>query len=318
MEVNVSIIVPVYNAEKTIRYALNSLLRQSYKDFEVIIIDDGSTDETVNIIKEYVKDRILNIQFIEKEHEGVAAARNTALKVAKGEFIAFLDADDIYDDRYVEIMLENIDGKDVSFCSYKKVYDISFEQSADDDFDVIDMDREKIVDNLMYREIPTSMWCYMFRKKIIDDNNLKFTKKFRYAEDTEFLWKYIINCKNGMAVNEQLYCYYDNPKSVLNNLNWDKVQSADAIKRIYVYMQEKKYAGRGRFYAYMYPRTLLAIYKSFVKNNEDSLTQRFEKEYQMKKNMKILIKSPDLKIKCTAIMYIVWPDMCKQILKRVK
>ena len=96
----VSIIIPAYNVERTVRETLESVVNQSYKGLEVIIVDDGSTDNTFNIITEFAKD-YSNIQVFKKYNEGLPATRNYGFQFVSGEYLLFLDADDILDESYV-------------------------------------------------------------------------------------------------------------------------------------------------------------------------------------------------------------------------
>ena len=95
--VKVSIIIPVYNAEKYLKRCLDSVLSQTLKDIEIICVNDGSTDNSIQILKEYGS----KIKVINQENQGLSVARNTGLKEAKGEFVAFLDSDDYYNKEYI-------------------------------------------------------------------------------------------------------------------------------------------------------------------------------------------------------------------------
>lgn len=98
----VSIIVPVYNCEKTIKRCIESLLNQIYNNIEIIVINDGSSDNTVQILNQFKDERL---QVINKNNGGVASARNVALGKARGDFVAFCDADDFYNKKYLSTMM---------------------------------------------------------------------------------------------------------------------------------------------------------------------------------------------------------------------
>lgn len=320
MRGKVSIIMPCFNAQSTVSYAIKSLERQTYDNFELIAVDDGSLDDTAKVIESFVGKVKFDIVLVRQENKGVAAARNEALVQAGGDCIAFLDADDVYDDRFLEILvnaMEKNDGADIALCSFKRIGHIDYEGKKKYSDKYIEMTQKELADNLMYRNIPSSLWSYLYKRKKIVDNFLKFTENVHYGEDSEFLWKYIVNCKSGVAVKDELYYYYDNPQSALNNLNWNKVQSADVIKRVHKYMKDNNISWSEEFFEYMYPRTLLAIYKMFIKNNKTAYAKKFEEEYNLKAGMKKLLKSPDFKIKCTAAVYLTCPKICEIILRRI-
>ena len=103
----VSIIIPAYNAEKYIEQCIDSIISQTYKNIEVIIVNDGSTDNTLAICEKYAKED-KRIKIVKKKNEGVSKARNDGIKIATGKYIMFIDSDDYIDDDYIEIMHKNI------------------------------------------------------------------------------------------------------------------------------------------------------------------------------------------------------------------
>ena len=115
----VSIIVPIYNSEKYISACIESILHQTYKDFELLLIDDGSTDNTNNIIKKYKDSRI---KIYRQENKGTGAARNLGMKHANGNYLTFVDSDDAIEQRYLEIMLNACknNNADIVSCVYMK------------------------------------------------------------------------------------------------------------------------------------------------------------------------------------------------------
>ena len=120
MELEISVIIPVYNAELYLEAMLESVLRQTFRDFELIIINDGSTDDSQKIIDRYRR-KDARIKAFKQENQGQSVARNNALQYVNGKYIAFLDADDIISEDYLERLYEATEGwKDISLCSYQK------------------------------------------------------------------------------------------------------------------------------------------------------------------------------------------------------
>lgn len=116
----VSIIVPVYNAEKYISKCLESILRQSYKNIELLLLNDGSSDNSLKIIKEYAK-KYNFIKIFTHKNKGVGFTRNIGIKNAKGRYIVFVDSDDFIDENYIEMLLKSIKNYDAVFSGYKSV-----------------------------------------------------------------------------------------------------------------------------------------------------------------------------------------------------
>lgn len=119
----ITVIIPCYNSEKTIKSSLKSLESQTYKDFKVIIVNDGSTDQTIQEIDRYKKNSLLDIEVYSKTNEGVSSARNYALDKCKTPWVSFLDADDEFHPQFLEILMFGVEssGKDTIACRYEFV-----------------------------------------------------------------------------------------------------------------------------------------------------------------------------------------------------
>lgn len=116
----VSIIVPIYNSEKFLYSLLNNLIQQTYKNIEIILVDDGSTDNSLKICNEFKKNDN-RIKILSKENEGVSVTRNKGIDVATGEYITFLDSDDTLNSKYIEELVNNIDENCLVRCFHKNI-----------------------------------------------------------------------------------------------------------------------------------------------------------------------------------------------------
>ena len=173
----VSVIMPAYNTEKYVGEAIESILNQTFTDFEFIILNDGSTDNTAKIVKEYAKED-KRIKFIDnKKNQGFIASLNQCLDVANGEYIAKMDSDDVSLPDRLEKQVKYLDdfpNVGLVGCGYK-----TFDKT---EFEVINPANVGMLDLLKgcYTTI------FMLRKKIINDNNLRFRKEYIHAEDYDF------------------------------------------------------------------------------------------------------------------------------------
>lgn len=224
-EIKVSVIIPVYNTEKYLRECLDSVLNQTLREIEVICVDDGSTDNSLQILKEYQKkdERVI---IIEQENSGAAVARNKALNVAKGEFIAFIDADDYYPDERVL--------KDLYFAvKDKKVYIAggSLENFTDKDINTEKINDERIFHKneiIEYKNYQYDFYYqrFIYSKELIDKNNISFPV-YRRGQDVPFFVHLMIAAERFYALDRNTYCY----RVGHNEIKWDKNEVAiDAIK----------------------------------------------------------------------------------------
>lgn len=208
----ISIIVPVYNVEKYLPRGLNSILIQTFTDWEAILVDDGSIDHSGAICDEYAV-RDLRFKVIHKPNGGVSSARNWGLEVAIGEYIYFSDADDeLMPDCLDTLYGEMKEGIDLVTAAYQRYDDGDFvpEKIKKDDMSFSIGDYLETISTF-----PNSRFCErylvtkLFRKTIIDDNHLRFDRSLAYREDVVFLYSYVVNCHNVIAgVNHPVYKYY--------------------------------------------------------------------------------------------------------------
>lgn len=204
---SVTIIVPCYNAEATLERCIESLLAQTCSDFELILVNDGSSDRTGKIIDNYaVQDS--RISAIHKSNGGVSTARNAALDVARGEYIVFADADDEIKPRWIDTFLSIVGNKDIA------VQGIDF---VGDTFSVKSIGTAESSDNrtLVSRLIKNWGLGYLFgkifRRDIIEKNHIRFDPEIKFREDDIFVLHYAVYVKKWASTEQSNYVYYYPP-----------------------------------------------------------------------------------------------------------
>lgn len=207
----VSIIVPVYNTEKYLEKCLNSLVKQSLKDLEIIIVNDGSTDNSEEIINQFRQKYSNKIVYLKKENGGLSDARNYGLSYANSEYVGFVDSDD-----YVELNM------------FEKLYDLAKEKNldlAECNFVWEYPNKTKIDYGINYSEkkefflFGRVMVCNkLFKTSIIKNNNITFPKSLNY-EDIEFFYKLIPYINNCYLIDDIFYHYMQRENSIINNQN---------------------------------------------------------------------------------------------------
>lgn len=224
----ISIIIPVYNVEKYLERCLNSIIQQTYTNIEVILVNDGSKDSSLEICKEYqLKDS--RIVIIDKINEGVSVARNTGIQAATGKFIGFVDPDDWIEPEMYHSMHKVMQKHrcDVAFCNYSKDTKISCSPKLlKIKKDVLN--KQEIIDELIcnmigiedilpkYYNIMGCVWRCLYRKDFIDNHNLKFTPGVVIMEDLIFTVEALINCSSVCIDRGVWYHYMQNKSSSLH------------------------------------------------------------------------------------------------------
>lgn len=216
-----SIIVPVYNSEKQLERCINSILSQRYQDFELLLINDGSSDTSGDIC-DRVAQEDSRIKVFHKANGGVSSARNVGLDNAKGEWIVFCDSDDFVLPEWLVNFAENIRQADLISQG------IRFQQfSIDNVAKIVDVgisyedDLHGYIDLMLEAGIVGYIFNKAFKKQIIKENNIKFDVRFNFREDEEFVLKYMTHCKRIISINSIGYYYimpnFEQKYSVFNS-----------------------------------------------------------------------------------------------------
>lgn len=225
----VSIIVPVYNVEKYIEKCLNSLLDQTIEDIEIIIVNDGSTDNSKKIIEKYLNNK--KIVYLEKENGGLSSARNYGIPYAKGEYIGFVDSDD-----YVEkTMFEKMYSKAIQEKSDMVECDFLWEYP-----NKVRVDTGKIYENQKRAIVDGRVvaWNKIIKREVLGSTKIKFPEGLRY-EDVEFFYKLIPYLNKISFVKEPLVHYVQRYNSIANTQNERTAEIFTVLDNVISFYKEK-------------------------------------------------------------------------------
>ncbi len=220
--VNVSIITPVYNVERCIEKTINSIINQSTKDFEFLLIDDGSEDLSIQIAENLLINSDVNYRIIKQINGGVSVARNKGIDEARGEYICFLDSDDYIHEDYIKLMYEKASSCncDLVFCDYVQVdsKDKILVESTTRFLESYVSGKEGALKQLNC-DITIGMGSALYRTSIIKENKLYFDSSRKYAEDVVFTVKALLKMNKIMSLNEALMFYVRWDSSVTNSVS---------------------------------------------------------------------------------------------------
>ena len=228
----ISVIVPIYNIEEYLRTCLNSLLNQTYQNFEVLMINDGSPDNSASICQEYAA-RDSRFRYFEKENGGASSARNMGIEYSEGSYITFVDPDDWLDETYLEILYTNLKKYNaaVSVSTYKR-FDMdtnSWYFHAYNRSNSIEIYTNKeLLERLPF--LATIDHSFFFSSvKLVDKKllaSIRFNENTMLAEDMEFWYKVYLKVNKVVFVNRDTYTYRIHSTSAANNLTVEKLKSS--------------------------------------------------------------------------------------------
>lgn len=283
MEELISIIVPVYNVEQYLEKCVKSIIGQTYENIEIILIDDGSEDESGKICD---KLKLIDnrIKVIHKENGGLSDARNVGLKIAKGEYIGFVDSDDYIKEDMFET-LYNLNKKynsEISIVSYYEIYKdklIAVRESEEvKQFDKIEAIKELLKD----RNIQSYAWNKLFKKELF--NNLEFptNKNFEDIATTLLLFE---KSKKVVLLEQPKYYYVRRDNSIVGVKNYKTYKDyLDVIYDKYMYL-DGKYEGLDLYNAYNFIINMIWVYTIIVTFNLEDVYEEFEKLYPLFKKL---------------------------------
>ncbi len=205
----ISVIVPIYNAEKTLNRCLDSLVNQTFQDDELILVNDGSTDHSLDICKKYASMHPF-IHVIDQQNGGVSAARNAGLEAARGKFITFTDADDEVAPRYLETFIHLIENHDLCMQSFMQIDPKGHLQTttlAEQTCTSHD-EMAQVIIEAYYHDIPISVCNSLFRHDIIKQYHLRFDEHIHVCEDADFVLRYLLHCQSVRVTTQANYTYF--------------------------------------------------------------------------------------------------------------
>lgn len=235
----ISIIVPVYNVEHYIDKCVESIVNQTYKNLDIILVDDGSTDSSPQKCDVWAK-KDSRIRVIHKENGGVSSARNAGLTAAEGAFISFVDSDDYIAPNMVDIFRSAMHD-DVQFvsCNYYCVHETGALTSKTRK-KVRLSGTSSIVKSYLFEQICSpSIWAKFYRKSVIENNGLQFDTSVKVGEDYLFNYFYLKHCQTAVAIDDVLYYYYrGRHAAVTASINSDLISRWKNTKKI-VQLEQK-------------------------------------------------------------------------------
>lgn len=236
MEYKISVIIPAYNIDKFIGECIESLKIQTLTEFQVVLVNDGSTDRTLDIIEDLIENDN-RFSVINKKNEGVNRAREDGLKASSGQYILFIDGDDFIASNTLELLYNNaIKYKSDIVCYDSIIYwdDKSIKKTTED---FIVKNQQEYLEACLTDKVIPSLWSKLYKRELFMNNNVSLPN-IRYGEDLALNVLLALNCFSVSKVNECLYYYRQRENSVTYNNNGSVYDIIDAMDLIENYLKE--------------------------------------------------------------------------------
>ena len=223
-EVTLSIIIPAYNASQYLDECICSVMSSTYKEFEVLLVDDGSTDGTSDLCDQ-LADRYPVIKVFHTENRGLSSARNLGMKNASGKYIGFVDADDYVSANMFEVLVNAIDetDADMAVCGFQRCQRSELRSAPSKTNVVFTKQRADIARKILCDGYGCNVWNKLYRKSILDQKNVVFRIDCSIAEDLYFTIEYLQYCAKATFIEAKLYHYVMNETSLMNSFRNNRI-----------------------------------------------------------------------------------------------
>lgn len=289
-QAKISVIIPIYNVENYLNRCIESVVNQTYKNLEIILVDDGSPDNCPKICDNWAqKDN--RIKVIHKTNGGLSDARNAGLEIASGDYIAFLDSDDYIDLYMYEKLYKSLqtNNSDISMCGFKNVYDNSEKEEIIEELNLKKLENESIFpyllkvgyikkeNSLQTENIMGNVWRLLYSKEII--GTIRFIKNI-ICEDLPFNIDIFEKKPKVSVVNEPLYCYVQRSSSIVHAYNEQKIKKRIEAYKLIVCKLENKVKSQ-ELYAYKF-YLYSSIVNELLKHGHRKKVKKLIKDDQLK------------------------------------
>lgn len=303
-QIKISIIIPVFNGIKYLDNLLQCLSLQTDKSFETVFVDDGSYDGTHDYLAEKSQNSLFEVVLVRQENQGVSIARNTGIKNASGDYISFMDVDDLIKPDYVAYLKSLIltYNADVVMCSMTRSL---VREELHEKISIFDT--KSVLKKNLWGQLHIGVCGICVKKNLFEYKYMYFVAGYKYSEDLHMLWRILSEANTIVVSNMPLYIYLNNEGSAMSVFNEERFQSVQLIWQLepYFYIRHKdfykiykKYAVARIYWSLLRQASLIYTFKEF---------RTFYVQYKFKVYMQKLFLFRDYKVALSSILCTISP-----------
>ncbi len=302
-----SAIIPVYNGAKYIKSLAADLQAQSCKDFEAIFINDGSTDDSLAILREVQKNANFAMKIIDQENRGVSAARNAGIKASQGDWITFIDVDDGISAEFFDVIARAVSNNTSDFYIFRYTHS---PKGFDNRIKSIrTLKRDTVLVDFLYGRIKSGIWGTAVKKHFLISEDLRFDEKCSYAEDQQMLWQIFAAAAQISLIESTIYLYRINVNSAMRVFPPARFQALETMRALEPVIQQKaplfyplykKYAVARICWSLLWQAAAFLSVQEFV---------NVYKQNNLSSYIRKLTTFPEIKVKFSALLLLNSPLM---------
>jgi len=299
----ISIVMPVYQVEKYIANSIRSVINQTFSSYEVILVNDGTRDRSIDIAIGILESAKIIYTLINQENSGLSAARNTGIRKSKGKWITCVDPDDVILPDFLERLYGASlkYGADVAFCKFKVLDDMRIFSRSTMRRGDCEVPQRKILLSYLKRRIVLITPALLVRREFIERYDLWFDEKIKYSEDQHFIWRVLLAAKKVAIVRDKLYGYIKRPGSIMTSSNLNKVLTGyEGMKKL-----KNEIRGSKLLKKYILPRWVFAALNASTRMMSYDEFTELAKKMNYRSYLWQLLFFPDIRIPPLSMIMII-------------
>lgn len=294
----VSVIIPVYKVGKYIENSMKSVIAQTYKDFEVVIVDNNTPDDSIEIAEKVLTSTEIDYRVVKQTKQGLPAARNMGIAAAKGEWCVSIDPDDTISKYFLEMLYTTSQNRKVNlvFSKYDEVgpdrlFDFPQEQNENCEEEYT---KEEMLPKLLVRTMPLMVSNMFFNKAFFESLDLQFPEDVILGADLICLWEILIKTDKIVFLNKCLYNHFDRPDSLMTAPSMNKIDSNLAgYAKLYNYIKNNE---NEQLASWVFAREVFAFLSTISLFGDKKLLKEYSSKYYSKETYHALSLFPDKKV----------------------
>jgi len=308
-----SVVIPCYNCAKTVIETLCSVEGQNFGECEIVLINDGSTDDTQAILEAHVENNQKNIaiKLINQQNSGVSRARNVGIENSTGDYVLFLDADDFLTPGCFAAIHQMLLTFSYDVVAGKRAWSLEDMASKANCEEWCDIAPNELLKQYTISKKDFGISSFLLKKQVLDEYCIRFTEGCKYGEDWEFITKCLSRCTNAGAFDGYFFFCRVLETSVSRTMSWNQTDVIGATERVTEYLKANEYIEADWFDQYMYPRAIFSVAHRFARARDKRLYQQFISTYDVRTQMKRMLKHKDVdwKSRVAAGAYLLSPKL---------
>lgn len=308
----ISVIIPVYQVEKYISNTIKSVIAQTYTDYEIILVNDGTTDNSIQIAEEILNNSCRPFRIINTINGGQGAARNAGLGAARGDWVYFLDSDDVIQPFTFSLLIAVAlkENPELIFTDFQYVDDKTLFEPAEEKSDYVCLNRNRCLEGFLDRSIVPLVPGSLYRRAFLIDESI-LHREIRWSEDQFFMWSVLAKINKAVHIRAVTYNYYRHANTIMNSAPLNRIVDA-----YHVFMELPDSIDDKLVKKYLVPRWVLGcLHEIALRNNKTMWNEAIDK-LEANKNLQVLSKFPNGKISVLAMVGCVSDNLLRLILRR--